>query len=80
MERVSEELKESQMRVCRVLTQSRATQRYSHGRNIDKDALVGRVVELASRNSRYSYRRAKALLKSKRWRVNHTRIQRIWKG
>ena len=79
MERISEELGVSQRRACRVLTQSRATQRYSHGRDIDSDALVRRIVELASRYGRYSYRRVTALLKSEGWRVNHKRVERIWK-
>ena len=53
---------------CQVITQPRATQRYSQGRDLDKDALVSRIVELATRYGRYGYRRVTALLKSEGWR------------
>ena len=79
MERVCEQLGVSQRRACQVITQPRATQRYSQGRDLDKDALVSRIVELATRYGRYGYRRATALLKSEGWRVNHKRVERIWR-
>ena len=62
-----------------MITQPRATQRYSQGRDLDKDALVSRIVELATRYGRYGYRRVTALLKSEGWRVNHKRVERIWR-
>jgi putative transposase len=34
---------------------------------------------LATRYGRYGYRRITALLKTKGWRVNHKRIERIWR-
>ena len=79
MERVCEQLGVSQRRACQVITQPRATQRYSQGRDLDKDALVSGVVELATRYGRYGYRRVTALLKSEGWRVNHKRVERIWR-
>ena len=79
MERVCEQLGVSQRRVCQVITQPRATQRYSQGRDLDKDALVSRIVELATRYGRYGYRRVTALLKREGWRVNHKRVERIWR-
>ena len=79
MERVCEQLGVSQRRTCQVITQPRATQRYSQGRDLDKDALVSRIVELATRYGRYGYRRVTALLKSEGWRVNHKRVERIWR-
>ncbi len=62
-----------------MITQPRATQRYSQGKDLDKDALVSRIVELATRYGRYGYRRVTALLKSEGWRVNHKRVERIWR-
>ena len=62
-----------------MITQPRATQRYSQGRDLDKDALVSRIVELATRYGRYGYLRVTALLKSEGWRVNHKRVERIWR-
>ena len=79
MERVCEQLGVSQRRACQVITQPRPTQRYSQGRDLDKDALVSRIVELATRYGRYGYRRVTALLKSEGWRVNHKRVERIWR-
>ena len=38
-----------------------------------------RIVELATRYGRYGYRRVTALLKSEGWRVNHKRVERIWR-
>jgi len=41
--------------------------------------LRGRIVELATRYGRYGYRRITALLRQERWRVNHKRVERIWR-
>jgi transposase InsO family protein len=46
----------------------------------DEAALVGRVVELASEYGRYGYRRVTALLRREGWRVNHKRVERIWRA
>jgi transposase InsO family protein len=40
---------------------------------------VGRITELAATYGRYGYRRITALLKSEGWRVNHKRVERIWR-
>ena len=66
MERVCEQLGVSQRRACQVITQPRATQRYSQGRDLDKDALVSGVVELATRYGRYGYRRVTAPIEERR--------------
>ena len=69
----------SQRRACQVLIQPRATQRYSQGWDLDKDALVSRIVEMASKYGRSGYRRVTALLKSEGWVVNRKRVARIWR-
>lgn len=38
-----------------------------------------RIVELASQYGRYGYRRITALLRNDAWRVNHKRVERIWR-
>jgi len=38
-----------------------------------------RIVELATRYGRYGYRRITALLRQQSWRVNHKRVERIWR-
>lgn len=38
-----------------------------------------RIVELACQYGRYGYRRITALLRNEGWRVNHKRVERIWR-
>jgi transposase InsO family protein len=37
------------------------------------------VVQLASQYGRYGYRRITALLQAEGWRVNHKRVERLWR-
>jgi len=45
----------------------------------EEAALTAAVVELACRHGRYGYRRITALLQADGWRVNHKRVERIWR-
>ena len=45
----------------------------------DEPRLVARILELACRFGRYGYRRITALLRREGWRVNHKRVERIWR-
>ena len=45
----------------------------------DEDQLSSDIIALATRYGRYGYRRITALLKEKGWRVNHKRVERIWR-
>ena len=45
----------------------------------DEPRLVARVTELASEYGRYGYPRITALLQREGWRVNHKRVERIWR-
>ena len=45
----------------------------------DEEALCASIVRLASRYGRYGYRRITALLRAEGWRVNHKRVERIWR-
>ncbi len=72
-------LKVLKRRACRVLGQARTTQRHSsHIRN-DEERLVARIIELRARYGRYGYRRITALLNQEGWKVNHKRVERIWR-
>ncbi len=72
-------LKVSERRACRVLAQVRSTQRHSpHIRN-NEERLVAHIIELATRYGRYGYRRITALLNQEGWKVNHKRVERIWR-
>jgi len=45
----------------------------------DEARLTSRIIELACQYGRYGYRRITALLKQEGWRVNHKRVERIWR-
>lgn len=45
----------------------------------DEDRLTGEIIALATRYGRYGYRRITALLKNSGWKVNHKRVERIWR-
>ena len=70
----------SERRACRVLGQARSTQRRRAIIRDDEDALTDRVVQLASCYGRYGYRRITALLRHEGWKVNHKRVERIWRS
>ena len=69
----------SERRACRVVGQSRTTQRYNKRPADDEDFLTSRIIELASRYGRYGYRRVTALLRNEGWIINHKRVERIWR-
>lgn len=69
----------SERRACRVLDQDRATQRYIRKTCFYENALRRRVIDLASQFGRYGYRRIRELLRREGWRVNHKRVERIWR-
>jgi len=69
----------SERRACRVLGQVRSTQRTQPVAADDEARLRKRIVELASEYGRYGYRRVTGLLVAEGWRVNHKRVERIWR-
>ncbi len=74
-----EKLKVSQRRACKVLGQPRSTQRHRRKTPEDEKRLVERIVVLASQFGRYGYRRITAMLHNEGWKVNHKRVERIWR-
>ena len=71
--------KVSQRRACRVLGQPRSTQRRKGRTSAEEARLRNLVMELAGDYGRYGYRRITALLQQGGWRVNHKRVERIWR-
>lgn len=69
----------SERRACKVLGQPRAVQRHTPRVRDDEDRLTGRIVELAAVYGRYGTPRINAMLKHEGWRVNHKRVERIWR-
>ncbi len=69
----------SERRACRVLGQIRSTQRHIPHLSSEEENLTVQIIRLARRYGRYGYRRITALLKQQGWKVNHKRIERIWR-
>jgi putative transposase len=79
VQKAQEVFEVSERRVCRALEQPRSTQRYIGRKPNDEEAVTHRVVALASQYGRYGYRRITALLQSEGWKVNHKRVERLWR-
>jgi len=62
-----------------VLGQPVSTQRHIPTIKDDEEVLRSKIVELATQYGRYGYRKITALLKAGGWRVNHKRVERIWR-
>ena len=80
MERIRRVLGVSERRTCRVLGQSRSTQRYKPKDVCNEEKrLTHRIIKLASEYGRYGYRRILALLWREGWPVGKDRMERIWR-
>jgi len=76
---VESELGVSERRACRVVGQPRSTQRSIPTLPEAEERLQEEIVRLAKAYGRYGYRRITALLRRQGWRVNHKRVERIWR-
>ena len=79
MKQVCQKLSVSERRACRVLQQPRSTQRLRPYLADDEPRLVSRIIELAERYGRYGYRMITGLLRLEGWKVNHKRVERLWR-
>ena len=77
MSQTIEILNVSERRACRVIGQSRTTQRYNKRILDDEEILRVEIMRLASQYGRYGYRRVTAMLRNQGWLVNHKRVERI---
>jgi len=76
---VVEQLKVSERRACKVLGQTRSSQRYQETTDPWDEKLRAEIIRLASEYGRYGYRRVTGLLWMGGWAVNHKRVERIWR-
>jgi putative transposase len=76
---LQKKFKVSQRRACRVIGQSRSTQRRELKVTKDEAKLVKAMHELVRLHPRYGHRRIWALLRREGWAVNRKRIWRLWK-
>ncbi|PWE52240.1 IS3 family transposase [Metarhizobium album] len=79
VDHVTDELKVSERRACRVLGQHRSTQRKTAKTPDDEMALTADITALALQYGRYGYRRITAMLHRAGWIVNVKRVERIWR-
>ncbi len=77
--KVQKKLGVLQRRACKILGQARKTQRRIPRITDEEARLVERTIELATQYGRYGYRRIMAMLRQEGWRVNHKRVERIWR-
>jgi putative transposase len=71
--------KVSERRACHVLGQIRSTQRRQRHVPDEEPCLIREMVSLATQYGRYGYRRVTALLRGRGWKVNHKRVERLWR-
>ena len=76
---LQERFEVSERRACRVASQHRSTQRRRAMPLPDEVHLVREMRDLASANPRYGSRRIHRLLCRDGWRVNHKRVERLWR-
>ena len=69
----------SERHACSALGVSRSSIRRSPKRADDEEVLTKDIVRLAGKYGRYGYRRVTSLLQTEGWRVNHKRVERIWR-
>ena len=69
----------SERHACRVLGQARSTQRHVGTVPQEEIKVTKRIIELAQEYGRYGYRRITAMLNNEGWKVNHKRVERIWR-
>lgn len=69
----------SERRACTTLNIHRSTYRYRSHRKPDESALHLAIIELARKYASYGYRMIAAMLRERGWRVNHKRVERIWR-
>ena len=68
----------SERRACKLMGMDRSSYRYEPrpDRNVE---LREKLVELARQKPRYGYRRLQALLERRGWKVNHKRLERLYR-
>jgi len=69
----------SERRACRLLEQSRSSQRYQPSRKDEEKRLVERMLELVRAHPRRGYRMIWSMLVAEGWKVNRKRIYRLWR-
>ena len=77
---LGEEFGVSERRACKVIDQSRSTQRLpAPSPDAAEEEIRAFLREFAKRHPRWGWRRGLDALRDAGWRVNHKRVQRLWR-
>ena len=74
-----QKLATSERRTCKVVGTARSTLAYKRTAKDDEDKLRLALIRLAKQYGRYGYRKIAELLAIEGWRVNHKKIERLWR-
>ncbi len=69
----------SERRACKILDIYRSSHRYLAKTTDEEGVLLQRITELATQYGRYGYRRITAMLQNEGWKINHKRVERLWR-
>ena len=69
----------SERRTCGTIGVPRSTQRYKARQQDDDDSLRLALIRLAKQYGRYGYRKIAALLRVEGWKINHKKVERLWR-
>jgi putative transposase len=75
---VRQKLGTSERRTCREIGVARSTQQYNSRAQNDDDLRLA-LIRLAKQYGRYGYRKVSELLAAEGWRVNHKKVERLWR-
>ena len=69
----------AQRRACRVLNISRSSYRYEVAKRDDEDEIRHKIIETVANYGRVGYRMVTNMLKNQGVKINHKRVERIWR-
>ena len=78
MIRVRQRLDTSERRTCKTIGLARSTPQYKAVSRDDNDLRLA-LIRLAKQYGRYGYRKVAELLRMEGWRVNHKKVERLWR-
>jgi len=76
---VMKEHKVAERRACRVLDVNRTAYRYVPVKLVDEDEIRAAIIEVACNYGRVGYRMATYMLRNVGIKINHKRVERIWR-
>ena len=69
----------SERRTCRIIGVARSSLQYKTANKQSDEGLRFALIRLAKQYGRYGYRKIAELLRIEGWKVNHKKVERIWR-